>query len=204
MVNIQANTISILVDIGRGIFQQYFTPTAFKKFDQDYKLTQIIQALFWENPAALLLLETKAPELRQELTQINALQILQKRKKIDFEVFIESKLWDHPETLKIFYTLLERIEKYENDAKKNIFEKIKRSEILTEVEYQFLFELIIYERCTYPEFQYIYKFIRNIQYIWFIILENITSIKNDAIKWGFIKLVQEKGTKKERDFLENL
>ena len=53
------NVISIGVNIGRGIFQKYFPPTAFQKFDRDYKLSELIVELFREKPEAIQLLEQK-------------------------------------------------------------------------------------------------------------------------------------------------
>lgn len=200
-VNIKSEAISIAVSIGRGIFQKYFPPSVFKKFDSDYKLTQLIVELFENEPEAVKLLSQKWSELERKINKKNVLAVLQNKARVDFEWFIEGELWRESSAFQVFQVFLERIETYENEQKVAIFEAIESEEVISEDDYMFILELCAYERCGFSEFQKLYKFIRNTQYEGHLIIASLWSMKNRKYKMWFAKLVKDQWSVSEKEVL---
>jgi len=200
-VNLKSKSISIAVSIWRGIFQKYFPPSVFKKFDRDYNLTKLIIELFDDEPQAVNILSQKWPELERAINKKNVLAVLQNKARVDFEWFITEELWSDSPAFRVFQVFLERIEMYENEEKSKVFEAIDAEETLSEDDYLFILELFAYERCDFTEFQKLYKFIRNTQYEWHLIIASLWIMKNKRYKDWLIRLVKNRWTSKEKEVL---
>lgn len=202
--SLEWETISICVNIGRGIFQKYFPPTVFHKFDSDHKLVELINELFESNPEVIRVLDQKWVELERKINKRNTLEILQWNPRVDFEGFITEQLWEGTPTHKAFLVFLERIEEYEAAEKKKVFTSIDTEKQLSEEDYAFILELFAYERCSFSEFQKLFKFIRNTQYEWAIIIASLWNMRNKRYKKGFMNLIEKKGSKEEKEALTRI
>ena len=201
-VNIKSEAISIGVSIWRWIFQKYFTPTAFKIFDRDHKIDDILKVLFWENPQAIKLLAEEWTQLQTDITRRNTTAVLLWKPRVDFEAYIAEELWgqDSP-AYDVFKIFLDRMEWFESQEKEKIFSKIKEDQKLDEDEYLFILELFAFERCDFREFKKLYKFIRNTQYEWRLIIAWLKSMKNERFKRWLIQLIENQWTDEERERL---
>lgn len=199
---VKSQVISLGVSIGRGIFQKYFTPTAFKKFDGDHKIDDIIEALFWEYPQALDVLEQKWPELESKLNQQNVTNILLWKSRVNFEDFIAQELgWTESEAYTMFQVFLKRMQQHENEEKERVFGIIESWDQLSEDDYMFVLELFAYDRCSFSEFQKLYKFIRNTQFEGHLIIASLGMMKNEKYKKWLAQLVQNKWSNQEKTAL---
>ena len=84
------------------------------------------------------------------------------------------------------------MEAYENQEKERVFRLIDAEIELSEQDYMFVLELFQYERCTLREFQRLFKFIRNKQYIGHLILASLGSMKDKYYKEGLIRLIESR------------
>lgn len=196
------DVISIAVSIGRGIFQKYFTPTAFRKFDRDYELTQLVIELFRDQPEAIQLLEEKWPDLEQKINKRNVVAILRWDARVDFKWFIREELgWEQSQAFQVFQLFLERMEKYEDEEKNKVLELIDEWRLLSEEDYTFILELFAYDRCQYKDFQKFYKFIRNTQFEEHLIIASIRTMREQRFKEWFTKLIKEKWSPQAKEIV---
>ena len=204
-VNIEWDAISIGVSIGRGIFQKYFSPTAFKKFDKDYKINDILAVLFEDNPQAISLLEQEWTNLQRKITKRNTQAILLWKPRVDFEAFIAEELWgeDSP-AYSVFKVFLDRMEGFEQEAKNKIFEKIEEEELLSEDDYLFILELFAFNRFKkreYKNFQKLYRFMREKDFRAELIIASINSMQSEEYATWLKKLVKGKWSEVEKAVL---
>lgn len=204
-VNIKSSAISIGVDIGRGIFQHYFTPTAFKKFDRDHKIDDILEALFWENPRAIKLLEEKGTDLQRKITKRNTTAILLGKPRVDFEAFIAEELGGKESpAYEVFKVFLDRMEWFEQEAKDKILEDIESETPLSDDDYLFILELFAFKRFSrrdYRKFQQLYKYIRNTDFRAPLIIASIQTMRSEEYAEWLKELVKDKGTNVEKAVL---
>ena len=200
----RSSLISILVDIGRGVFQNYFTPTAYRRFDRDHKIDDILALEFSGRWDVIALFEKTAPKLREEITKHNALLALKWKEKIDFETYIKQALWEESSAWEVFKTLLDRMENFEQEEKQRVFEKMQQEQQLDDDDYRFLLELIIYKRCeSLQEFTDVYKFIRNTQFNEVLIIANLSRITDTLHKQWFVNLINEKWSAEAKKVLSD-
>jgi len=197
--DIKGDAISISVSIWRWIFRHYFSPTAFKLFDSDHQIDEILEAKFRENPSVIALLEEKWHQLQAKITKRNSDAILLWEPRVDLEGFISEELWwSESDAYKVFQVFFDRMQWFEKEEKERIFQSIEREDKLSEDDYLFILELFAFERCNFQEFRKLLKFIRSTQYAWHLIIASLKSMRNQGFKESLIELVEEKWTDAHR------